>query len=170
MANTFFTADLHLGHTKVIQYDNRPFLTVWDMWTTIRDNWNATVTNSDIVYNLGDTAFGSPGFTYELIKQLNGYKVLIRGNHDGSMERAKKLGFDDVQDSMTINGHIFLVHNPHHHRLIHTLVQTDDNIDTVLHGHIHTKGWIKRVDGNRTFFNMGCMHWNYTPVNLLDIH
>lgn len=168
MAQIFVISDTHFGHTRVIEYDNRPFKTVYDMWTTMRDNWNSVVTSDDIVYHLGDVAFGSPGYTNELISELNGYKILIRGNHDGSLSRASKLGFNEVYDNLVIDDDIYLIHDPHKNGL-GKLVYTPANIKTILHGHLHTKGWLSKIDNKRTFWNMGCMRWNYTPVNLIDI-
>lgn len=44
--------------------------------------WNDVVTPEDTVYILGDVAFLPAANAANIIKQLNGSKILIEGNHD----------------------------------------------------------------------------------------
>lgn len=78
------TSDLHLFHGKIIQYNNstRPFKDVDDMNKTIIEHWNKTVGEDDVVFHLGDFSFGNPNKTKEILDQLNGNVVFVRGNHD----------------------------------------------------------------------------------------
>lgn len=82
----FFTADLHLGHSNIIKYCNRPFSIVWDMDKTIIDNWNKKVKPEDDVYIVGDFCFARGNRGIEKLRyygsKLNGIKHLIKGNHD----------------------------------------------------------------------------------------
>lgn len=87
----WFVSDLHFGHQNILKYCSRPFVSVKEMDQAIVDNWNETVRPNDTVYLLGDLAFHN----YERIGQLNGYKILVPGNHDH--ERAKKV-FAHVQE------------------------------------------------------------------------
>lgn len=50
------------------------------------EKWNETIGKKDIVYILGDFAFGSPDNVKRLLGKLNGQKFLIIGNHDKSSE------------------------------------------------------------------------------------
>jgi calcineurin-like phosphoesterase family protein len=77
----YFTSDLHIGHEKSIEYDNRPFRNLLHMHETLINNFNSTVGMNDTVYFLGDVGFGGPE-TQEVLRSLNGSKILIRGNHD----------------------------------------------------------------------------------------
>ena len=79
---TYFTSDTHFGHKNIIKYSNRPFVDFFQMDWTIVDNWNKTVGPTDVVYHLGDTALGDSSRWDEIFKSLNGYKVLVVGNHD----------------------------------------------------------------------------------------
>ena len=54
----WFTSDLHLGHTNIIKYTNRPFWTADQMNETLVDRWNAVVGTEDEVWVLGDVALG----------------------------------------------------------------------------------------------------------------
>ena len=79
MQNVFLTADTHFDHRNIIKYCNRDFNSVEEMNQTIIDNWNNVVKKNDIIYHLGDFAFNNH---LKFIKQLNGKKHLILGNHD----------------------------------------------------------------------------------------
>lgn len=75
----FFTSDLHLGHSNIIKYCNRPFKDIYDMDETIITNWNSKINKEDTVYVLGDFCFKN----HQLyLPRLNGHINLIQGDHD----------------------------------------------------------------------------------------
>lgn len=82
MIETWFTSDHHFGHKNILDYEKeaRPFETIEEMNEALISNWNDTVRQKDIVYHLGDFAFGRDNV--ELAGRLNGRKRLIMGNHD----------------------------------------------------------------------------------------
>jgi len=45
-------------------------------------NWNAVVRPNDEIYILGDLIYKSANHASYYLKQLNGRKYMIRGNHD----------------------------------------------------------------------------------------
>ena len=61
----FFTADQHFGHVNILKYEaekrrdafGNKFKSIDDMDSFIVDQWNATVTEGDLVYCLGDFFF-----------------------------------------------------------------------------------------------------------------
>lgn len=77
----WFTSDLHLGHSNVINYCNRPFKDKFEMNEAIVKEWNRTVAKKDTVYILGDLSL-NPKVAFEYLPRLNGKKVLVAGNHD----------------------------------------------------------------------------------------
>ena len=79
--NLFFISDLHFSHANIINLANRPFKDVLEMNKTLIENWNNTVSKSDTVFILGDFCFGQASVWEKLLRQLNGNKVLILGNH-----------------------------------------------------------------------------------------
>jgi calcineurin-like phosphoesterase family protein len=108
---TFFTSDTHFYHGNIILYCNRtPWLkpedtqfneelqkTIWkskgrsrfrakQMTEDMIALWNSTVTNDDIVYHLGDFAFGEDAEVLDVLYRLN-FKMLyyVWGNHDAVM-------------------------------------------------------------------------------------
>lgn len=79
---TWFTADLHLGHARIIELCGRPFETVDEMNRTIIERWNERVDPDDTVWVLGDVAMGVIAESLALVHLLHGHKILIAGNHD----------------------------------------------------------------------------------------
>ncbi len=84
----YFTADLHFGHSNVISYENRPFQTVEEMDGALIQNWNRRVSPEDEIFILGDLTLKGPEKANAVLEQLQGRKYLVRGNHDGYVERA----------------------------------------------------------------------------------
>lgn len=78
----FVISDTHFGHTNIIKYCNRPFSSVEEMDKILIKNWNETVSNEDVVIHLGDVGLNSKEYIRSIISQLNGKKILIKGNHD----------------------------------------------------------------------------------------
>jgi calcineurin-like phosphoesterase family protein len=79
---TWFTADLHLGHEKIIELCDRPFATVDEMNTTIIEKWNERVDPGDTVWVLGDFATRQIKDALPLAACLHGRKILVAGDHD----------------------------------------------------------------------------------------
>jgi calcineurin-like phosphoesterase family protein len=82
MTETYFTSDTHFGHRNILEYEKeaRPFETVEEMNEQLITNWNETVNPKDIVFHLGDFAFGASNVA--IANRLHGHKRLIMGNHD----------------------------------------------------------------------------------------
>lgn len=112
---TFWTADLHLGHANVIDYDNRPFADVKEMDEEIIRRWNKVVSKNDIVWILGDiTLSGNKEYIKDKISRLNGRKRLIMGNHDiCSDDFYRECGFEYVSKwPIIIHDFFVLSHEP----------------------------------------------------------
>ena len=83
MVAEFFTADTHLGHRNIIRYTNRPFATLEEMDEVIISNINSRVRSNDILYHLGDVAFGDRNKVVSYLERINCKRIhLILGNHD----------------------------------------------------------------------------------------
>jgi len=159
MYNTFFTSDTHFSHANIIRYSKRPFESVEEMDATLIENWNARVKPSDTVYHLGDFAFASAARIWELLKQLNGQKLLLRGNHDKELDKAmaqhvgdagKVIWYGDYKELKVGSQHVVLSHYPferwnrshfgawhlhgHEHGMLedrHDLLRMDVGVDVV---------------------------------------
>ncbi len=76
----WFTGDTHFSHKLLAQLRGFPNLAEMDESLVL--NWNSRVEPRDIVYHLGDVAFGRPQWALPLLNRLNGRIRLIEGNHD----------------------------------------------------------------------------------------
>lgn len=80
-----YIADTHFGHKNVMKYDNRPWQDVQTMEVEMARLWNEAVSADDIVYILGDVVWSKKADEYaRILGQLNGTKIVIKGNHDKS--------------------------------------------------------------------------------------
>lgn len=81
----YVTSDLHFSHRNIISFcpwSRGQFSTIEEMNAKIVENINSVVTDNDELYILGDIGFGDLSITIELLKQINGKKIIIEGNHD----------------------------------------------------------------------------------------
>jgi len=97
--NINFTADSHFNHDNIIHFCQRPFSSAAEMNEALIAKWNARVGKGDVVYHLGDFAWGD---WEPILNRLNGDIILIRGGHDKKYE--KKFGgrFLHIADLMDI--------------------------------------------------------------------
>lgn len=89
----WYMADPHFGHQAMMGFcpETRPFASVHEMDQAIIDRVNERVSKSDILYILGDFAFGKDeAHIKRCFHSLNGRKVLIIGNHDVDRDGALK--------------------------------------------------------------------------------
>lgn len=93
----WFTSDTHYFHKNVLEYCNRPFASVEEMNEALITNWNRVVSPHDTIYHLGDFALCKSAQAIEILKQLNGHKHLIFGNHDKSLRKSQE--FLDLWES-----------------------------------------------------------------------
>ncbi len=128
--NTWFISDIHFSHKNIIRFCDRPFSSVEEMNETIITNWNNTVSQDDIVYNLGDFSFGHITNTEHILRRLQCKEHhLLLGNHDKAIINKKKFllenkYFTSIQEykELTINKqfivlchYAFSVFNKSHH-------------------------------------------------------
>lgn len=169
---TWFTADHHFSHFNIIRYCSRPFASIEEMNEEMARRWNALVEENDLVYHLGDFAFGL-GEVEKWKQRLNGEIILIAGNHDcfphkkpQLLERYRKL-FKEVcfEKIIEIEGRkIKLHHYPYqeHVNEKHHLIRPEKSEeDFLLCGHIHEK-WHKKG----TAINVGVDRNNFSPISV----
>ena len=102
----YFTADTHFFHANIINLCQRPFSNVDQMNQKIINNWNTLISDKDEIYILGDFIHKGNGMDAEnLIKNLNGKKYLIEGNHDNFLDdmNFNKSNFEWVKNYHVLN-------------------------------------------------------------------
>lgn len=91
MADTWFTADFHLGHSNIIRYCGRPFRATAEMDEAILDRLNASVKERDSLYYLGDFCLGSSERARAYRKRIRCKNVyFVEGNHDASTRKIQE--------------------------------------------------------------------------------
>lgn len=104
MGKTFFISDHHFHHRNIIRYCDRPFVNVTEMDEHMITMWNSVVGPDDRVIHGGDFMLCGIDKTTAMLQRLNGYKVLVRGNHDGTQNRMLRAGFDEVYNTWMEGG------------------------------------------------------------------
>lgn len=171
----FFTSDTHFGHANIIKYCNRPFASVEEMNEKLIANWNSIVRPEDTIYHLGDVSFMKTGEgTASILARLNGYKILVEGNHDGKRhDEALRNGFNQVHQGMMVRleGKRFLLS---HYPFQGSSADDRDfshrsfaaNGMWLLHGHVHT-AW--KIVPEKKMINVGSDVWDFKPVAISQL-
>lgn len=165
MPTTFFTSDMHLGHSNIIQYYTRPFKNVDKMDRALIRNWNARVGTRDMVMHLGDFCFrgGIEGGTtkaeyYE--NYLNGKIFHVRGSHDDNNGVKAAIDWGIV----TMAKHVFMLrHVPPHKAEV-----PYPGIDAVLCGHVHGN-WAHKWVGDIPVINVGVDVRRFLPMTKQEV-
>jgi calcineurin-like phosphoesterase family protein len=149
-------SDTHFGHERIILYENRPFSTLEEMDETIIKNWNKVVNKKDKIFILGDFCFRYGKEKVEkLVKRLNGYKMLILGNHDYGRSNNWwiDIGFNEVSRYPIIVDDFYIFS---HHPLY-----VNKNMPYInIHGHLHSK---KMADDQH--INVSIEQTDYKPID-----
>lgn len=135
--NRFVISDHHLGHTnsweKFKREDGsplRPFTSTEEMNETMIELHNAKVKDQDTVYFLGDVVINKKYL--ELVKRMNGRKILIRGNHDiFKDEEYREVGFQQIHGVRVFVDKFILSHIPLHPDCV------SERFRVNVHGHLH---------------------------------
>lgn len=167
---TFVTSDLHFEHTSMVTKQYRPFQTLEEMHTVLIDGWNQTVSKNDDVWVLGDFIFTNDANRCEyFLRQLNGHKYLIVGNHDNRRILNAK-GWVDVihYKRLKFNDHRFILS---HYPILSWHGMHRGAI--MLHGHCHGNLSTQLVESiGYPLIDVGVDSWDYKPISfdfILDL-
>lgn len=148
----YFISDTHFFHEDLLGDDDfapRPFASAAEMNQIIISHWNARVTDRDTVYHLGDIAMNPSNAKghqeiLDLLCQLNGHLVFVKGNHDNRSlfnylkrndpgipdQECPKFEFHDVGTLIKFNHHQYYM--THYPLWLGTTLNSRN-----LHGHVH---------------------------------
>lgn len=186
---TFFTSDTHFGHARIIELSDRPFSDVEHMNAEIVRRWNETVAPDDIVFHLGDVALGKIDESLPLVGRLNGYKVLVNGNHDRPFMNRGKARFEEWDNRyrevfqeilpgtarpLFMGGHRFVIsHFPYdgdsHGEERYREDRPVDKGLTLIHGHTHMSNKVSRSNNGTLQIHVGMDAWDFRPVSQDEI-
>jgi calcineurin-like phosphoesterase family protein len=173
----YFTSDLHLMHSKIIEHCSRPFKNSHEMNTALVENWNNKVPSTGIVFVTGDFCFGGKSNWRYFIHKLNGFIWMIPGNHDKSLVEPIEGKYDVHEGFMNIKvreeefkhkeQYVTLCHYP-------MLSWYQSHRDSwQLHGHVHTgpnsTSKEKDLPYRRFQHDIGVDNNEFTPLSWQDI-
>lgn len=164
----YYTADLHFGHHNILALAKRPFEYVKQMEDELISRWNFKVSDQDDIYIVGDLFFHQD-HPEQILKQLNGKKHLILGNHDETWLTDELKGyFVSIQAYMEIvdqNHTLFLCHYP-------MVSYPKQSRSYMIHGHIHNDTlfdyWPILLQRER-ILNAGTDIHEFAPVTLNEL-
>jgi len=167
-----FYSDPHFYHHNIIKFCNRPFADVHEMNIELVARYNSVIDINDVVIWCGDVGFGSTNKTIEILKLMNGHKLLVRGNHDPKgVRKCVDMGFDIVVKEMftAIAGRRCRIsHYPYanntcsHDRIDNRYLDRRPpkvKGEVLIHGHTHAS---EKIDGN--MIHVGVDAWNWYPA------
>ena len=161
----YFTSDTHFYHKNIIRYCNRPFESIEEMNRSLIENWNNKVPKDAIVFHLGDFAFCNESQIKELVSQLNGRTILIKGNHDAKNDKFLNSVFSEVYPQL------YLVANKQPIYLNHFPLLCYPSHAWNFFGHVHSKPGSIGTDTSKlkycasTRYDVGVDLNNYTPIS-----
>lgn len=169
MRDIWVISDTHFNHENILDFKDglgrkiRPFGSVDEMNERMLTRWNEVVKPGDIVYHLGDVAFGSREDFCKLWPKFNGSKRLIVGNHD-DIRFLSSGGFFKKVSMWRVFSEFGLV-------LTHVpmdMTPKDGNYKPPythnVHGHIH-----HNKSPTDRHFNVSVEAINYTPMHIEEI-
>lgn len=173
----YFISDTHFGHKNVMSFDNRPFNSVEENDKTLIENWNSVVSEFDDIWFLGDLSWHNATKTLKILRQLNGVKHWIVGNHDYKLLRNRDIKAEFIEithyKEIDVDGYrVVLCHYP--------IVSYNGRYNHAIHlyGHVHTtqdendiQECNRKMRGSNAMYNVGCMmpRMEYSPKRLEEI-
>lgn len=162
---TFFTADTHFGHLKLLR--TRPtFGTIEEHDEAIIARWNRRVGPDDTVWHLGDVVHGpSRQLCAELFGRLHGRKRLVAGNHDTN--RVLDLPWDGPvveSERLTLKDRAGREHRLYLAHYAHRAWPGVWRGVRHLYGHTHAS-----LPGTSHSCDVGVDAWDFTPATLEEV-
>ena len=147
-----FIGCTHFHHPNIIRYCDRPFSSVREMDTALVKNWNRVVRERDIVFHLGDFAFGKRPLSW--LNLLNGRVIFIKGSHDRTGMPFFVLHFHFLTNAF------LLIHDPKD--------APKDWTGWVIHAHLHNNDMANYpfINRDKRRINVSAELINYTPIGL----
>jgi len=151
MVDTFHIGDPHFWHKNIIEYCNRPYESAKQMNENIIDIWNSTISRKDKVFIHGDFSFCDIEETQKLVDCLNGYKILIMGNHD-RWKIWRKINIEEVcRYPILYDNKYILSHQPIKREIlsdfynIHAHLHNSDNLESDKYFNVSIENIVKPI-------------------------
>jgi len=167
----FCWSDIHFNHTNILKYCDRKFDNIEEHDDYYIKIWNKNISNEDTIYYLGDFLLSNKHALKKILEQLNGKKVLIRGNHDrfttnkyitGGFSEVVNYKIENIDSKIIgVKGNIFFSHYPFSDIDEYKILYNKNNCVLNIHGHLHNK-----TIPSKEFLSV-CCDVNKNPVRIL---
>lgn len=167
----YWTADMHVGHSNIIEYADRPFRDCHHMNCRLIDGANERVKEDDTCVHVGDFMIRGGSSKFKMWRdRLDGYWVFLKGNHD-SQNSVKTCGSSMFTRISHFN--VFVSHVPYFYENWfepELRAYVEKFCDFTICGHVHEK-WKTHIGESTQGFakklciNVGVDQWNYKPVS-----
>ena len=159
--NIWITADLHLGHATILQYDRRPWDNIDKHDNALIGNIKKLVSPEDTLIINGDLCIFGSDQAHRIrafVDRIPGKKILVYGNHD-HLHPMKyiEMGFSLATTALVLPGNVLMAHDP-------AWAETWPVDQPMLCGHVH--GLFRCL---RNVVNVGVDVREYRPVLLSDM-
>lgn len=167
----FFTSDSHFHHKNILDFEPRPFNSTEEMNDGLIAAWNSVVRKTDTVYHLGDFCFGNVKEWLDILNQLRGNIILIKGNHDKTKIVKRVINenylseYHPLGTVMRVEGMIL---NFSHYPML--IGARPNNFS--IHGHLHShdSGFVNHVNvGIDSYFSQSLGKPFGTPIELDEL-
>ena len=171
MSEIWLTSDTHFCHNQEFVYKSRGFNSVDEMNEAIVERWNSVVKSDDMVFVLGDLMLNDNEKALGYIKRLNGWLLVVWGNHDSETRQ------NFIRKKYPTIMEMGYAHQFKHHKLTcylshyPTLTANYDsgkhfNQNVInFHGHTHQQtNWLNLT--NPFMYHVGMDSHNCTPVHI----
>lgn len=164
----WITSDQHFYHANILNFTDdeenriRPgFADVHEMNRYMINRWNSKVAHEDKVYHLGDIVMKDSAWAFEeIMPQLRGNIVLIKGNHDNAKLHTYTRYFRDIRSEVALKTSrgrpVIFTHRP---------VRLPNVGVFNVHGHLH-----QRILPDSRYYNACVEVQNYEPVLWDDLN
>lgn len=163
----WFTSDTHFGHKNIIKFEEgrKHFSSIDEHDAYLINMWNKQVKHNDTVYHLGDLTLRGIQKKREVLEQLNGNIILVKGNHDADRECKKLLLEGLIKEYHQVGVYMkveeLLLHLTHY-PMITGLRPKYFNI----HGHLHSNN-VELGNNSLNLINIGVDNVKHFPERKL---
>ncbi len=146
----YIISDTHFGHKNIIKFERTKYETIEEHDLDLIERINKQVKLTDTLYILGDVG------NIETCRQLNGYKILLMGNHDKRNPNEYKTVFAEVYTNpIYISSNIVISHHP---------IPVSDSVLNI-HGHLHGA-----IIDKRNYYNASAWLMGMRPTRIDYFH
>ena len=166
----FWSSDLHLGHSNIIKYCDRPFRDAEHMNKRLIDEINMRCKPTDTLFHVGDFCCygndrGVEGLrtkAEEYASMINPTLIHVLGNHD---ENNSVKGCAMAMVCKVSHWKCWVQHVP---PWAPNAIPAPEECNAYICGHVHEKWLVERYDG-KPVVNVGVDVNNYRPVNTAEL-